>query len=162
MIARTKATSADKGNAKAFHKTIFPAFFHFTLLKLLAAPVPIIAVFLIVPVDNGKPNKVATNKPIDEAISVAKAWWRLMLAIPRPKLFNILRLPTKQPTDKTIQAGNNIHHVPLSPSTATNNVVSAFTFLYKIAAIKTETPMNLPPSWMPWTKLIKEQENICP
>ena len=61
------------GKAKKFHNTISPAFFHFTLRTLLVAAVPIIAVFLIVPVDNGKPNKVATNKPIEEAISVAKA-----------------------------------------------------------------------------------------
>ena len=73
MNANINATNADNGKASAFHKTICPAFFHLTLRTLLVEAVPIIAVFLIVPVDNGKPNNVATNKPIDEAMSVANA-----------------------------------------------------------------------------------------
>ena len=73
MNVNINPTIADAGNTITPHNTIRPAVFHFTLLKLLAAPPPIIAVDFIVPVDTGRPKNVASNNPIEAAISVAKA-----------------------------------------------------------------------------------------
>ena len=75
------------------HITILPAVGHLTLLKLLAAPPPIIAVLLTVPVETGKPKNVASNNAIDAAISVAKAWYFLRIAIPRPIVLMMLYPP---------------------------------------------------------------------
>ena len=73
MNVNINPTRAEAGKTITPHITILPAVFHLTLLKFLAAPPPIIAVDFIVPVDTGKPKNVASNNPIDAAISVAKA-----------------------------------------------------------------------------------------
>ena len=97
MATNMNPTKAVAGNMSIQLPIIFPALPHFTLLKLIEAPHPNIAVDLMEPVEIGKPKNVASMSPINEAISVAKAWYFDKVVIPFPIVLMMENPPMQVP-----------------------------------------------------------------